>query len=38
MQRFTHSAVILAPAGIQCVNPAKRKMPFALSLSKGLVE
>jgi hypothetical protein len=21
MQRFTHSAVILAPAGIQCVNP-----------------
>ena len=38
MQRFMHSAVILAPAGIKCVNPAKRKMPFALSLSKGLVE
>jgi hypothetical protein len=38
MQRFTHSAVILAPAGIQCVIRAKRKMPFALGLSKGLVE
>ncbi len=38
MQRFTHSAVILAQAGIQCVNRAKRNMPFALSLSKGLME